>query len=74
MSTKIIIERHGQSLGNALGIYLGHTDLGLTEEGIMQATVTAEHLRMKKLMRFIQATLYVRATRHIRTQKCAVFQ
>lgn len=49
MTTKIIIERHGQSFGNAKGIYLGHTDLGLTEEGIMQATVTAEHLREEKI-------------------------
>lgn len=49
MSTKIIIERHGQSFGNAKGIYLGHTDLGLTDEGIMQANVTAEHLKDEKI-------------------------
>ena len=44
MKTKIILQRHGQSVGNAQRIYLGHTDLPLTEEGIMQAEVTAKHL------------------------------
>ncbi len=42
--TRIYLERHGQSIGNAGGIYIGHTDLGLTEEGIMQSEITASHL------------------------------
>jgi broad specificity phosphatase PhoE len=43
--TRIFLERHGQSLGNANGIYLGHTDLGLTEEGIEQAKGAAAFLK-----------------------------
>lgn len=49
MSVKIILERHGQSVGNAKGIYLGHTDLGLTDEGIEQARITAEHLLPERI-------------------------
>lgn len=44
MRVKIFLQRHGQSVGNAEGLYLGHTDLGLTEEGREQARITAEHL------------------------------
>ena len=49
MKTKIIIERHGQSEGNANRVYLGHTDLGLNEEGHRQARITAEHLKNEKI-------------------------
>ena len=49
MKTKIIIERHGQSDGNAERIYLGHTDFGLTDVGIRQAEITAEHLKDEKI-------------------------
>jgi len=44
MITKIILERHGQSIGNRDKIYLGHTDLGLSEKGAIQAELTAKHL------------------------------
>ena len=47
--TKIILERHGQSIGNRDGIYLGHTDLGLTEKGIEQAECTAQHLKNENI-------------------------
>ena len=47
--TKIILERHGQSIGNRDGIYLGHTDLGLTEKGIIQAECTAQHLKNENI-------------------------
>lgn len=47
--TKIILERHGQSLGNANRIFLGHTDLSLTEEGKEQARITAEHLKAEQI-------------------------
>ena len=46
---KIIIERHAQSEGNAKKIVLGHTDLSLTEEGMMQARITAEHLASERI-------------------------
>lgn len=49
MKTKIILERHGQSEGNARGIYLGHTDLPLTEVGREQAAVAAEYLKDEKI-------------------------
>ena len=49
MKVKFIIERHAQSQGNRGKIVLGHTDLDLTEEGIMQACITAEHLRDEKI-------------------------
>ena len=49
MTTRIIIERHGQSIGNAERIYLGITDLGLTDEGVEQAKITAEALKDEKI-------------------------
>ena len=45
--TKFYIVRHGQSEGNALGKFLGHTDLGLTELGHKQGKKTAEYLSDK---------------------------
>lgn len=47
--TKIILVRHGQSLGNAVGMYLGHTNLGLSDVGHRQARITAEHLKDEKI-------------------------
>ena len=41
-STKIILLRHGESLGNAIRAYLGHTDLDLSPLGYSQAEYTAE--------------------------------
>lgn len=42
--TKILLIRHGESLGNQKRIYLGHTDLDLSEKGYLQAQRTAELL------------------------------
>ena len=42
--TTIYLIRHGQSLGNAARIYLGHTDLDLSELGFLQAEETANKL------------------------------
>ena len=42
---KFYLVRHGQSLGNLNRIYLGHTDVDLSELGYKQAEITAEHLR-----------------------------
>ncbi len=44
MSTKLIIIRHGQSIGNLNERFLGHTDLDLSEKGYKQAEMTAEFL------------------------------
>ena len=42
--TEIYLIRHGQSIGNAKRIYLGHTDLDLSPLGYEQARSTAEEL------------------------------
>lgn len=47
--TKIIIVRHGESLGNAARYLLGHTDLDLSEQGKRQAEATAERLSEEKI-------------------------
>ena len=44
-NTVFLIVRHGQSLANAENIYLGHTDMDLSELGYRQAEVCAEALR-----------------------------
>ena len=44
MRTRFIIVRHGQSLGNAKRIMLGHTDWDLSELGKTQAAITAKAL------------------------------
>lgn len=49
METKIIMIRHGESLGNAKDIYLGHTDWDLTERGKAQADAVAEYLKNEKI-------------------------
>ena len=48
-STKIILVRHGQSIGNQMRTFLGHTDLDLSEIGYLQAKTTAEHLKREKI-------------------------
>ena len=42
--TTIYLIRHGESIGNANRIYLGHTDLDLSERGFLQAEETAKAL------------------------------
>ena len=49
MRTKIIIQRHGESEGNANHLYLGHTDLPLTEKGREQARLAADSLKDEKI-------------------------
>ncbi len=44
MKTRFIIVRHGQSLGNAKRIFLGHTDWDLSDLGKRQAECTAKAL------------------------------
>ena len=44
MKTKFVIVRHGESLGNAKRIILGHTDWDITDLGKRQAEVTTEAL------------------------------
>lgn len=49
MKTKIILIRHGQSIGNATRTILGHTDLDLSELGYKQAEATANCLKDEKI-------------------------
>jgi broad specificity phosphatase PhoE len=49
LETKFILIRHGQSLGNAAKIYLGHTDLDLSELGKSQAKFAAEYFKGEKI-------------------------
>ena len=46
---KIILVRHGQSIGNQSRIFLGHTELDLSDLGYKQAECTAEHLKKEKI-------------------------
>ena len=47
--TKLILIRHGESLGNARRMLLGHTDLDLSELGYRQAECTAKALQNVKI-------------------------
>ena len=49
MEEKIIIIRHGQSIGNLKRIYLGHTNLGLSELGAEQAEIAARYFKNEKI-------------------------
>ena len=42
--TTLILVRHGQSVANLGGIFAGHTDIPLTELGLLQARRTAAYL------------------------------
>ncbi len=44
MKTTVILARHGQSVGNLYRLFLGHTDLPLSELGEKQAELLAEYL------------------------------
>lgn len=44
-TTKIYFIRHGESQANAQNVFIGHTDLDLTEKGHKQAQKTAEFLK-----------------------------
>lgn len=49
MHTKIIIIRHGESLGNLHQIMLGHTDIDLAPRGFLQADAAAEFLKNEQI-------------------------
>ena len=55
--TKLIIIRHGQSLGNATRTFLGHTDKDMSELGYKQAFATAEHLKNEKIDKIYSSDL-----------------
>ena len=43
--TKLILIRHGESLGNKQNIFLGHEDMDLSPKGYKQAALAAEALK-----------------------------
>ena len=45
MKTTIYLVRHGQSEGNLHDLFIGHTDIALTELGIRQAKMAAGYLK-----------------------------
>ena len=45
MKTTIYLIRHGESQGNAVRAFLGHTNLDLTKKGHDQAECTAKYLK-----------------------------
>ena len=49
MEEKIILIRHGESIGNLKRIYLGHTDWGLSDVGREQAELAAKYFRDEKI-------------------------
>ncbi len=55
--TRMIFVRHGQSMGNLDGIYVGHTDSPLSEKGHLQAELTAEFLKDEKIDVFYSSDL-----------------
>ena len=55
--TKFLLVRHGESQGNAKRVYLGHTDLDLSENGYLQAEMTAALLRDVKIDEIYSSSL-----------------
>lgn len=55
--TRIILIRHGQSLGNAANIYLGHTNWDLSEEGYRQAEIAAESIKDMEISAIYSSSL-----------------
>ncbi len=55
--TKIILVRHGQSIGNMTRTFLGHTDLDLSELGYRQAEATANRLKEEKIDKIYSSDL-----------------
>lgn len=55
--TKIIIIRHGESLGNLHQIMLGHTDIDLAPRGYLQAEAAAEYLKDEQIDRIYSSDL-----------------
>ena len=55
--TSLILVRHGQSEGNLKNLFLGHTDLDLTELGHLQAEKTADFLEAIPADRIVSSDL-----------------
>lgn len=49
MKTTVLLVRHGQSLGNLVRSFLGHTDLDLSPLGYEQAALLGDYLKERKI-------------------------
>lgn len=49
MACRLIFVRHGQSLGNKVRSFLGHTDLDLSPLGYAQAELTGKYLKDRQI-------------------------
>lgn len=49
MATKIILQRHGESVANTMHIFAGWSDFPLSEKGTLQARVAAEALKNERI-------------------------
>ncbi len=49
MACRLIFVRHGQSLGNKVRLFLGHTNLDLSELGYAQAELTGKYLKDREI-------------------------
>ena len=49
MKTTVLLVRHGQSLGNLVRSFLGHTDLDLSPLGYEQAALLGDYLKDRKI-------------------------
>ena len=54
---RLILVRHGESVGNAAGVLQGRLDYGLSERGLLQAKLTADRLQAEPLVRLISSPL-----------------
>ncbi len=57
MSCRMLFIRHGQSLGNLVGNFLGWTDMDLSPLGYDQAAKTAEFLKSEKIDKIYSSDL-----------------
>ncbi len=55
--TRMIFVRHGESEGNKVRAFLGHSDAPLSEKGHLQAEKTAEYLKNEKIDVFYASDL-----------------
>ena len=70
--TVIILERHGESLGNAERTYHGHSQIGLSDRGVVQAKRSAEYFANVKLDAIFSSDLkraYDTAAEHLAYHK-----
>lgn len=49
MNNKVVLIRHGETKWNREGIFRGHSDVPLNENGLIQAKATADYLKELKL-------------------------